>query len=77
VETEPRARFVDQLKQLRIQAAEPTLADLEEQDPTWLKRQTVSDLLGGKGTRVPDWERIAAFVTACVRRHPCRRGGLW
>jgi tetratricopeptide (TPR) repeat protein len=67
VESDPRARFVDQLRQLRIQAGEPTLVDLEEQDPTWLNPSTVSDLLTGKGTRVPDWERITAFVTACVR----------
>jgi voltage-gated potassium channel Kch len=67
VESDPRARFVDQLKQLRTRAGEPTLAELEKQNPALLKQQTVSDLLAGKGVRPPQWERISAFVTACVR----------
>jgi hypothetical protein len=53
VESDPRARFVDQLKQLRTMAGEPTLADLEKQNPVVLKQQTVSDLLAGKGVRPP------------------------
>ncbi|WP_431873444.1 tetratricopeptide repeat protein [Amycolatopsis sacchari] len=67
MEPDPRARFVDQLKQLRVQAGNPTLADLETQDPAWLNQKTVSDLLHGKFARVPPWERVSAFVTACVR----------
>lgn len=63
----PQARFVDQFKQLRTLAGEPTLADLEKQNSALLKEQTVSDLLAGQWLRAPRWERIAAFVTACVR----------
>ncbi|MBN6040035.1 tetratricopeptide repeat protein [Amycolatopsis sp. 195334CR] len=65
--SDPRARFVDELKQLRTLAGGPTLSALQEQDPIWLVSQTVSKLLTGDFVRVPAWERIAAFVSACVQ----------
>ncbi|MEU7787269.1 tetratricopeptide repeat protein [Amycolatopsis sp. NPDC049159] len=67
MEPDPRARFVDELKQLRAQAGQPTLDALQKQDPTWLVQQTVSRLLAGGFILVPPWERIAAFVAACVQ----------
>ncbi|MBN6039992.1 FxSxx-COOH system tetratricopeptide repeat protein [Amycolatopsis sp. 195334CR] len=67
MELNPRARFVDELEQLRVLAGGPTLAALCEQNPGSLKRSTVSTLLAGEFVRVPPWERIAAFVTACVQ----------
>ncbi|UJW32428.1 tetratricopeptide repeat protein [Saccharothrix sp. AJ9571] len=63
---DPRARFVDQLKQLRELAGQPSLAALHDQDPVWLVPQTVSSLLNHNFRRPPPWERISAFVIACV-----------
>ena len=65
-EERAQARFVDQLKQLHEQAGHPTLVELQEQKPAWLARSTVSKLLNGKFDRPPSWERISAFVSACV-----------
>ncbi|MFC3452703.1 FxSxx-COOH system tetratricopeptide repeat protein [Amycolatopsis speibonae] len=62
---DPRVRFVDELKQL-LALAGATQADLQRQDPEQLRQTTVSRLLAGNFTRVPPWERVAAFVTACV-----------
>ncbi|MGW4826272.1 NB-ARC domain-containing protein [Amycolatopsis japonica] len=60
-------RFVGQLKQLRDLAGHPSLAALEKQDSVWLAQSTVSTLLTGEFKRPPQWERIKAFVTACVK----------
>ncbi|MDX3187771.1 FxSxx-COOH system tetratricopeptide repeat protein [Streptomyces sp. MN03-5084-2B] len=65
--SDARDRFVDQLTQLRELAGTPSLAALQAQDPAQLARQNVSRLLNGDFRRLPPWERISAFVIACVQ----------
>ncbi|WP_201788865.1 FxSxx-COOH system tetratricopeptide repeat protein [Amycolatopsis orientalis] len=65
--SDARDRFVVQLKQLHKLAGTPSLAALQAQDPAQLARENVSRLLNGKFKRLPPWERISAFVIACVK----------
>jgi hypothetical protein len=64
---DPRGRFIDDLKQLVVDAGSPKQAKLVLQMPEVLNTSTVSELLKGKGPTLPPWERIEAFVIACVR----------
>ncbi|MER5936978.1 FxSxx-COOH system tetratricopeptide repeat protein [Streptomyces sp. NPDC001928] len=64
----PQSWFVDRLQRLRTSSGSPTQAQLLAYDETKvLTRSSLSDLLAGKFTKPPPWERIAAYVTACVR----------
>jgi hypothetical protein len=62
-----RGRFLDQLRQLRVDAGSPKQAELVRRMPAVLTSTSVSELLKGKGPVLPPWERIEAFVIACVR----------
>ncbi|GAB3455334.1 nSTAND1 domain-containing NTPase [Actinophytocola sediminis] len=61
-----QAQFIDRLNQLLAQAGDPTLAELEAKDKKWLVEQTVSSMLNGNLKQPPKWDRIRAFVIACV-----------
>ncbi len=58
-------RFVDDLKQLRQRAGQPSYSTLERLSAHRLKRATMSDVLNGNRVKVPDWRFIHEFVTAC------------
>ncbi|MGW4127268.1 NB-ARC domain-containing protein [Amycolatopsis japonica] len=62
-----KAQFIHQLNQLYEQAGRPTLVSLQGENAVWLARSSVSKLLNGKFDRTPPWERIEAFVIACVK----------
>lgn len=72
--TSPQSWFVNRLKRLRTSSGSPTQAQLLAYDESKvLSRSSLSDLLAGKFTKPPPWERVAAYVTACVRAaHACR-----
>jgi tetratricopeptide (TPR) repeat protein len=64
----PQSWFTGRLQRLRTSAGSPTQAQLLAYDGNKvLTRSSLSDLLGGKFTKPPPWERIAAYATACVR----------
>ncbi|MFC5218787.1 FxSxx-COOH system tetratricopeptide repeat protein [Streptomyces coerulescens] len=64
----PQSWFVGRLRRLRTSSGSPTQAQLLALDETRvLTRSSLSDLLTGKFTKPPPWERIAAYATACVR----------
>ncbi|MFF9279004.1 FxSxx-COOH system tetratricopeptide repeat protein [Streptomyces griseosporeus] len=64
----PQSWFVNRLQRLRTSAGSPTQALLLVHDEhKVLTRSSLSDLLAGKFSRPPAWERVAAYVTACVR----------
>ncbi|MFF9286527.1 tetratricopeptide repeat protein [Streptomyces griseosporeus] len=64
----PQSWFVNRLQRLRTSAGSPTQALLLAHDEhKVLTRSSLSDLLAGKFSRPPAWERVAAYVTACVR----------
>ncbi|MET9735917.1 FxSxx-COOH system tetratricopeptide repeat protein [Streptomyces sp. NPDC006458] len=53
---------------MRTYSGSPTQAQLLAYDENKvLTRSSLSDLLAGKFTKPPPWERVAAYVTACVR----------
>jgi hypothetical protein len=58
-------RFVDDLKQLRRLAGQPSYSALERLSGHRLKRATMSDVLNGNRVKVPDWRFIHEFVAAC------------
>src|SRR5579862_2383323 len=58
-------RFVDDLKQLRQRAGQPSYSALERLSGHRLKRATMSDVLNGNRVKVPDWRFIHEFVAAC------------
>lgn len=59
--------FVQRLDRLRAAAGYPTQAQLLACDTdNGLNKSSLSDLLAGRFVRVPPWERISAFVTACA-----------
>jgi hypothetical protein len=53
------------LIQLRQMAGIPSYSALETASRHRLKRATVSDVLGGKRVKLPDWPFVSAFVAAC------------
>ncbi|MFJ6572188.1 FxSxx-COOH system tetratricopeptide repeat protein [Streptomyces sp. NPDC091292] len=64
----PQSWFVNRLQRLRTSSGSPTQAQLLAYDEDKvLTRSSLSDLLGGKFAKPPPWERVAAYVTACVR----------
>ncbi|WP_328430163.1 FxSxx-COOH system tetratricopeptide repeat protein [Streptomyces sp. NBC_00443] len=64
----PQSWFVHRLQRLRTSSGSPTQAQLLSYDENKvLTRSSLSDLLAGKFTKPPPWERVAAYVTACVR----------
>ncbi|HEU4754414.1 MAG TPA: tetratricopeptide repeat protein, partial [Armatimonadota bacterium] len=64
----PQSWFVNRLQRLRTSAGSPAQALLLAHDEhKVLTRSSLSDLLAGKFSRPPSWERVAAYVTACVR----------
>ncbi|MFC9621252.1 FxSxx-COOH system tetratricopeptide repeat protein [Streptomyces sp. NPDC056930] len=64
----PQSWFVNRLQRLRTSSGSPTQAQLLAYDENKvLSRSSLSDLLAGKFTKPPPWERVAAYVTACVR----------
>ncbi|MFE0250320.1 FxSxx-COOH system tetratricopeptide repeat protein [Streptomyces sp. NPDC059010] len=53
---------------MRTSSGSPTQAQLLAYDENKvLTRSSLSDLLAGKFLKPPPWERVAAYVTACVR----------
>jgi tetratricopeptide (TPR) repeat protein len=58
-------RFVDDLRQLRLLAGQPSYTVLERLSGHRLKRATMSDVLNGNRVNLPDWRFIHEFVTAC------------
>ncbi len=59
--------FVEQLEHLRAAAGSPLQAELVRLDGgKGLKKSSLSDLLKGQFTKAPPWERIEAYVNACV-----------
>jgi tetratricopeptide (TPR) repeat protein len=58
-------RFVDDLKQLRQRAGQPSYSDLYRLSGHSLKRATMSDILNGNRVKVPAWRVVQEFVTAC------------
>lgn len=64
----PQSWFVNRLRRLRTSSGSPTQAQLLAYDEKKvLSRSSLSDLLAGKFTKPPPWERVAAYATACVR----------
>lgn len=64
----PQSWFVGRLQRLRTSSGSPTQAQLLAHDENKvLTRSSLSDLLTGKFTKPPPWERVAAYATACVR----------
>ncbi|XMN10858.1 FxSxx-COOH system tetratricopeptide repeat protein [Streptomyces griseobrunneus] len=64
----PQGWFVHRLRRLRTSSGSPTQAQLLAYDQNKvLTRSSLSDMLAGKFTKPPPWERVAAYVTACVR----------
>lgn len=64
----PQSWFVNRLQRLRTCSGSPTQAQLLAYDEKKvLSRSSLSDLLAGKFTKPPPWERVAAYATACVR----------
>ncbi|MFE6699246.1 FxSxx-COOH system tetratricopeptide repeat protein [Streptomyces sp. NPDC057718] len=64
----PQKWFASRLQRLRVSSGSPTQAQLLAHDKTKvLTRSSLSDLLTGKFTKPPPWERVAAYVGACVR----------
>ncbi|MFF4051720.1 FxSxx-COOH system tetratricopeptide repeat protein [Streptomyces chartreusis] len=64
----PQSWFVHRLQRLRTSSGSPTQAQLLAYDENKvLTRSSLSDLLAGKFTKPPPWERVSAYVTACVR----------
>ncbi|MET9158496.1 FxSxx-COOH system tetratricopeptide repeat protein [Streptomyces parvulus] len=64
----PQQWFVRRLQRLRTSSGSPTQAQLLAHDQTKvLTRSSLSDLLTGKFTKPPPWERVAAYAGACVR----------
>ncbi|MGW0959586.1 FxSxx-COOH system tetratricopeptide repeat protein [Streptomyces gelaticus] len=64
----PQSWFVNRLQRLRTSSGSPTQAQLLAYDENKvLTRSSLSDLLAGKFTKPPPWERVAAYVIACVR----------
>lgn len=61
----PAERFVDDLKQLRQRAGQPSYSVLERLSGHELKRATMSDVLNGNRVKLPDWPFVQKFVTAC------------
>ncbi|GGV76688.1 hypothetical protein GCM10015535_08990 [Streptomyces gelaticus] len=63
----PQSWFVNRLQRLRTSSGSPTQAQLLAYDQNKvLTRSSLSDLLAGKFTKPPPWERVAAYVIACV-----------
>jgi hypothetical protein len=64
----PQRWFVHRLQRLRTSSGSPTQAQLlAYDDKDVLSRSSLSDLLAGKFTKPPPWERVAAYASACVR----------
>ncbi|MEW2295727.1 FxSxx-COOH system tetratricopeptide repeat protein [Streptomyces sp. NPDC006743] len=64
----PQSWFVNRLQRLRTAAGSPAQAQLLAHDEhKVLTRSSLSDLLAGKFSKPPPWERVAAYATACVR----------
>ncbi|MEU5180695.1 FxSxx-COOH system tetratricopeptide repeat protein [Streptomyces longwoodensis] len=64
----PQGWFANRLQRLRTAAGSPAQALLLAHDEhKVLTRSSLSDLLAGKFSRPPPWERVAAYVIACVR----------
>lgn len=64
----PQSWFANRLQRLRASSGSPSQAQLLAYDEKKvLSRSSLSDLLAGKFTKPPPWERVAAFATACVR----------
>ncbi|GJF30238.1 hypothetical protein KNE206_29380 [Kitasatospora sp. NE20-6] len=61
--------FARRLKDLRVDAGSPTGPQLVKESGSVLNTSAISELLEGKnGTfRVPSWDKIAAFHTACEK----------
>ncbi|WP_181805184.1 FxSxx-COOH system tetratricopeptide repeat protein [Streptomyces shenzhenensis] len=73
----PQDWFVNRLQRLRTSSGSPTQAQLLAYDETKvLTRSSLSDLLAGKFAKPPPWERVAAYVTACVRAAHAGQIGL-
>lgn len=58
-------RFVDDLKQLRQRAGQPSYSTLERLSEHRLRRATTSDILNGNRVKLPEWRFIQEFVAAC------------
>ncbi|GGS24820.1 hypothetical protein GCM10010284_67210 [Streptomyces rubiginosohelvolus] len=64
----PQKWFVGRLRRLYVSSGAPTQAQLLAHDRSnVLTRSSLSDLLAGKFIKPPPWERVAAYVGACVR----------
>ena len=61
----PVGRFVDDLRQLRRRAGQPSLATLERLSNHTLRRATVSDVLNDNRVNLPEWRFVAEIVKAC------------
>jgi len=69
VVTTPQDWFVGKLAELRAAAGSPTQAQLLKIAAGAnldLKRATLSDFLAGDFVKLPPWERVVAYATACV-----------
>ncbi|MEC3979886.1 ATP-binding protein [Amycolatopsis sp. H20-H5] len=66
--------FVQRLRRLLAAAGHPHQAQLLACDTEQgLTRSSLSDLLAGKFVKAPPWERISAYVTACVNAAHARQ----
>ena len=58
-------RFIDALNWLRLEAGNPSLRRLVELSGSQFTRNALDDHLSHRRVRLPPWELVAAYVTAC------------
>lgn len=59
--------FIADLNRLREEAGSPSLGRLAELSNRKLLKTTLDDHLSGRRSRLPTWELVAAYVSACRR----------
>jgi len=57
--------FARDLRELHLRAGKPSYAMLERLSDHLLRRTTMSDILNGNRTNLPDWRFVRLFVEAC------------
>jgi hypothetical protein len=59
--------FVEDLNRLRLEAGNPSLRQLADLSGSQFSKNTLDDHLSHRRTRLPPWQLVGAYVTACHR----------
>jgi hypothetical protein len=65
--SEAAKQFIDQLRLLRLRAGSPSLGRLAELSNPKIPKTTLHDHLAGRRVRLPPWEVVSVYVSACRR----------